>query len=144
MNTCVTIDNLLWFVHLSHNGLFEYFKKSKDMVVSALGSSSTIGHWLTTLIHSYRIYNHIPIRITIIIYNFMHVTRTRSWPNHLFYHSLVRNIWFFVCKPTLASLHEPFLYKMHSYNIWIKKFLFSHLLHGHLIAPLIFLELDSA
>jgi hypothetical protein len=30
----------------------------------------------------------------------MHVARFRSWPNHHFYHGLIRNIWFSVCKPT--------------------------------------------
>jgi len=62
-----------------------------------------------TLIYSHLIYNHIPIRIIIVIYNSMHVARTRSWPNHHFYHDLVRNIWFSVSKPTQVFLHELFL-----------------------------------
>ena len=38
----------------------------------------------------------------------MHVAKTRILPNYPFYHSLVRNIWFLVCKPTQLSLHELF------------------------------------
>jgi len=37
-----------------------------------------------TLIHSHRIHNHSPIRITIVIYNSIHVASTKSWPNHPF------------------------------------------------------------
>jgi hypothetical protein len=43
------IDNLLWFVHLSHNGSSQSFISSKTLVASIFGSSSTSEpslHWL--------------------------------------------------------------------------------------------------
>jgi hypothetical protein len=61
-----------------------------------------------TLIHSHHIFNHILIRITIVIYNSMHVASIRNWPNHPLYYDIVKNIWFSVCIPIYLFLHELF------------------------------------
>ena len=55
--------------------------------------------------------NQIPIRITIIIYNFIYIVRIRSWPNHSFYYDIMRNIYFCVCISTYIFLYESFLLK---------------------------------
>ena len=81
------------------------FDKQYIMIVFIMIWTLTV----ITPIYSHYIHNHIPISIIIVIYNSMHVARTRSWLNHHFYHDLVRNIWFFVCKLTYVSFHELFL-----------------------------------
>jgi hypothetical protein len=63
-----------------------------------------------TLIHSHHIHNHIPIRITIVIYNSMHIVITWNWPNYHFYHGLVKSIWFSVCKQTYIYISLWTLY----------------------------------
>ena len=84
-----------------------------------------------TLIHSHCIHNHSLIRITIIIYNSMHVANTRRLPNHPFYHGLVRNKWFSMCITTQIFLHEPFFVEDASLqHLDRETFLFLHLLHA--------------
>jgi len=82
-------------------GVFQKIKEKKNL--DRVYIRFFIYYWTLidiTLIHSHCIHNHVPIRIIIVIYNFMHVVITTSWPNHPFYHDLVRNIWFSVCKST--------------------------------------------
>jgi hypothetical protein len=144
MNTYATIDNLLWFgthpIMVRQNIL-------KDQKHGRVYIRFFICDWIfigTTLIHSHHIHSHIPIRITIVIYNFMHVSRTRSWPSHHFYYGLVRNIWFSMCKPTQIFLHELFYRRCIITTSGSRNFLFLHLLHGHLIPPpLLFQGLNS-
>jgi len=97
------------------------------------------------MIYYHHIHNHIPIRITIVIYNSMHIARIRSWPNHPLYRGLVRNIWFSVCKPIQVFFSWTFFCRRCIVTTSrLRNFLFLNLLNRHLIPPpLIFLILES-
>jgi hypothetical protein len=97
------VQRLIIYRDLCNHPIIVHYNLSKDQKPGLVCIRFFIYDWTLTSItsiYSHRIHNHIPIRITIVIYNFMEVARTRSWPNHHFYYSIVRNIWFSVCIPT--------------------------------------------
>jgi hypothetical protein len=106
----------------SYNGSSESFKRLKKKPRCVCIRFFIYDCTLTdiTMIHSHHIHNHIPIRITIVIYNSMHVARTKSWPNHPFYHGIVR-------KQTLTCTNHKSIQQIYK-QVNTKKI---HLLHKY-------------